>query len=454
MAGVRVLIIGGGLSGSLLANGLLNNGIDFALYERDSEDTKREGYQIRLGEWAMVGFKACLTQDRLTKIVNKLGQNMGVSQAAPSVHNSRFEEILDFSTVPSYAKTSAINRVVLRNLLLEPVKEKNAVLFDKYLESYEIVTENGRERVKANFADGTSDVGDILVGADGNRSRINAQLGLNNIVLLDKFWGFLSKGKLPYDLMKTLPQKLRRGPIVTFAKGGTLFYAFYLPPKFDANGIQTDASQPITYNEDAASFYWGLNIPTDAIPDPSNVPDKLQLCLDYIKDWAPEYHALLGATRQDKDAADIMVTQLRAAHRPAARWREKSAKSGDIKQGHPRVWLIGDAIHAMQPNRGAGGNTALADTADLLPQLLHLNALAKSRPDNSVTTAEAKTAVDAYESAMLPRAFRWVAKSGGVNIPTFHLDGWFGSLVKIGGKLVIPFLRLYASLFNSKPKQD
>ena len=42
------------------------------------------------------------------------------------------------------------------------------------------MTENGHERVKIIFSDGSSDICDILIGADGVRSRINKQLGLNN----------------------------------------------------------------------------------------------------------------------------------------------------------------------------------------------------------------------------------------------------------------------------------
>lgn len=46
----KVIVIGGGLAGSLLTNGLLNNGVEAKLYERDAANSKRDGYQIRLGE--------------------------------------------------------------------------------------------------------------------------------------------------------------------------------------------------------------------------------------------------------------------------------------------------------------------------------------------------------------------------------------------------------------------
>ena len=60
MAPFKVIIAGGGLAGSLLARGLERHGIDFVVYERDEENAKREGYQIRLGSAALTGFRACL----------------------------------------------------------------------------------------------------------------------------------------------------------------------------------------------------------------------------------------------------------------------------------------------------------------------------------------------------------------------------------------------------------
>lgn len=42
MAHFKVIVIGGGLSGALLTNGLLNNNVNTTLYERDAADSKRE----------------------------------------------------------------------------------------------------------------------------------------------------------------------------------------------------------------------------------------------------------------------------------------------------------------------------------------------------------------------------------------------------------------------------
>ncbi|KAK4127337.1 hypothetical protein N657DRAFT_641325 [Parathielavia appendiculata] len=77
---------------------------------------------------------------------------------------------------------------------------------------------------------------------------------------------------------------------------------------------------------------------------------------------------------------NIVAVLLRASKRPSKQWREnlRRNKAADITEGHPRVWLMGDAIHAMQPNRGMGGNQAMQDCADILPELLRLSQIAKS----------------------------------------------------------------------------
>jgi 2-polyprenyl-6-methoxyphenol hydroxylase-like FAD-dependent oxidoreductase len=79
--------------------------------------------------------------------------------------------------------------------------------------------------------------------------------------------------------------------------------------------------------------------------------------------------------------------------------------------GHPRVWVLGDAMHVMLPNRGMGGNQAMLDTTIIAPLLERLNQAAQK--NGSVSTAEVAAACGEYEREMIPRAFEWVELSGG-----------------------------------------
>jgi len=163
--------VGGGLSGALLANGLRNNGVDVIIYERDQLDSGREGYQIRLGPGAQAGFDTCLTDAHKERIMSKLGMSRGSQATAPSIFTTRFEELIDLTKLAGYTKSAAINRVFLRDILLEPIKRAEQIEYGKAFTNYEIVQINGAERVKVHFQDGSHDVCDVLVGADGARSK-------------------------------------------------------------------------------------------------------------------------------------------------------------------------------------------------------------------------------------------------------------------------------------------
>lgn len=252
-----------------------------------------------------------------------------------------------------------------------------------------------------------------------------------------------------------LPPKLREGPILVLSKDIILYYALYLPEDEAASGHHraTDTKKSLQFDEKAASFYWALNVPVDVLPykKVSEFQNHRQDCLKAIKDWAPEFHHMLGIGEEDPEKTDMLVTQLRASTQPKTNWRTQVQRAGN-HEGHPRVWVIGDAVHAMQPNRGQGGNQALADCADMLPQLLHLNSLASISPVHP-TLEEIKTACDKYEGAMISRAFPWVRKSGGVSFPRINLDGFLGIVVRLVAKLVLPLLKLYYSLFPQRSEE-
>lgn len=255
--------------------------------------------------------------------------------------------------------------------------------------------------------------------------------------------------------MMMLPPKLRQSPILVISKDIGLYYALYLPEadaarKSNRGSEEKDALQ---FNEAESSYYWGLNIPVDTLPykKASEIQNHKEICLRAIKDWAPEFHQMLSIGEDDSEEAGIFVTQLRASTRPEKDWRQRVQKTGTNYDGHHRVWMIGDAIHAMQPNRGQGGNQALADCADILPQLLKLNSLASTGLAHP-TTEDIRSACDAYESVMIPRAFEWVRKSGGLGYPCVDLDGVLGVLVRLAARLILPLLKLYYTIFT--PSND
>lgn len=169
----RVVIIGGGLAGNCLANGLLRSGIDFTVYERLPENSKREGYQIRLGADALKGMRACLSQEHLDLIVQKFGPASGSKSDAPVIKNDKFETMLDLTIFPTYNKSAPISRVILRNTLAAPIVASGKLKYGKEFDDYEIIEPGtSEEQVRVWFKDGSHDICDILIAADGSHSKV------------------------------------------------------------------------------------------------------------------------------------------------------------------------------------------------------------------------------------------------------------------------------------------
>ncbi|KAF6799440.1 putative FAD dependent oxidoreductase [Colletotrichum sojae] len=207
----------------LLANGLLSASIPVTVHERDPQHTKREGFQIRLGEAATEGFRACLRPDDVAAIRAAFSQAT-TGLTAPALCDTKFRTVLDLRRVPSYSGSWGVNRVVLREILLNPLREKGCVKFGRGVEGFEVLREDyGRERVKVHLSHGSEDWCDVLVGADGSGSRINKLLGANNLVTIDSHASVLSKGPLPPDWPDKLPKRLLDGPVMVFGggRGGT-----------------------------------------------------------------------------------------------------------------------------------------------------------------------------------------------------------------------------------------
>jgi hypothetical protein len=132
--------------------------MEVQVYERLPQDSKREGYQIRLGTHALRGLRACLSQDHLPQIVAKFRPANGQKSEAPIVVNREFETVLDLSRFPTYSKSAPISRVVLCNALAEPVTAAGRLKYGMKFERYEILgAGTAEEGVRVWFEDGSYD---------------------------------------------------------------------------------------------------------------------------------------------------------------------------------------------------------------------------------------------------------------------------------------------------------
>ncbi|KAF5859194.1 hypothetical protein ETB97_003207 [Aspergillus alliaceus] len=404
----KVIIIGAGLSGCLLANGLLNKGIDLVLYERLERHSKREGYQIRLGAPALKGMRECLTPEQVSAITAKFGRAGGSLNRAPVWYDHRFRELLDPSRFEAYHKSAPISRVVLRDALAEPLFDAGKLRYGFEFRYYEIIGQGTEhECVRVVFADGSFDEGDLVIGADGSHSRINVQLGLNNIRQIKTHMSMVAKGNISENKYHSMSKRLQEKAVLAFAENKTLFFCVYLPE--DRSG---------SYDDSMSSTMFGLHVPVEMCPPDlgqRTAAEKWDFISLVLRSWAKPYQEIIDLVK----GADIYVYQARASERPPTDWRRNMRAHSNDDRGHPRVWLLGDAMHAMLPTRGMGGNQAMRDTATALPLIERLAVM--SNPGVRPTTEDISRACEEYEAEMIPRSFSWVQKSGGKTV--VPLDG-------------------------------
>ena len=167
-----VLIIGAGVGGLALAQGLALNDIPFRIFERDPQlHGRRQGYRFRVSEEGIEALKQNLSPEKLAKVERCCCADVPGSHGnSPQVH---LDAITAESSVPSLFKPGqptpttatgkpwSVDRGALRSCLsleLEPQLE-----YGKQLKSYE----EGEDGVSVTFQDGTTARGRLLVGADG-----------------------------------------------------------------------------------------------------------------------------------------------------------------------------------------------------------------------------------------------------------------------------------------------
>jgi 2-polyprenyl-6-methoxyphenol hydroxylase-like FAD-dependent oxidoreductase len=164
---MHVLIIGGGIGGLCLAQGLRRRGVSMAVYERDrTPDARLQGYRLSIEPPGSAALHDCLPPELWQILVatsGDQGERMGV-------FDEQLLQLMEEDAKPDRADPAsgshAVSRVTFRHVLLAGLDD--AVHFGKEFTRYERA---GDGTVTAHFADGTSARGDMLVGADDARSR-------------------------------------------------------------------------------------------------------------------------------------------------------------------------------------------------------------------------------------------------------------------------------------------
>ena len=390
---LHVVIIGGGIGGLALAQGLRKSGVSVAVYERDGTRTDRvQGYRVHINPTGSAALHECLPPHLFDAFARTCGKpTKGIRFVT---EHGKVLLTVDEMNVPerfdAIVQHRSVSRITLRQVLLSGLE--GVVHFGKAFVRYE---DSPNGRVVANFEDGTTAEGDVLVAADGGASRVRQQF-LPQAERIDTgILGIAGKVFLDEQVRRRLaPEFLNGLTLVSGMDGYCLFTALQEIAGVAVDGFGgNDASAHAGAHFDNSRSYlmWAFGARREKF-DLSEKPEQAAgepLRLAVLKamaahGWDERFLTLVRLANADTINAIAIRTSV-----PVAPWQTQ------------RITLLGDAIHSMTPYRGIGANVALKDAMRLCAALT-----ATCRGQRPVLEA-----IHDYEAGMIDYGFRAVRTS-------------------------------------------
>ncbi|AQZ68250.1 Salicylate hydroxylase [[Actinomadura] parvosata subsp. kistnae] len=346
---MKVIVIGAGLGGLTLAQGLRWSGIDVVVYERDDAEGRAQGVSLHVDDRGAEALRACLPPAHAAMAEATMGgpreRTLTLSDVDGTLTVVGTQPATGVGNLPRPGRQA--HRPLLRAVLLAGLAD--VVRFGTEFTRFE---QRADGTVQVWFAGGGTDTADVLVGADGIGSAVRRQ-HLPHARVVDSGRRMLMGATALRTIADTgLPELIGHSP-ARVQVGGTMM----------ALGVLRFTEPPV-----AARQRWLPALPLDAVATAE----------DYTM-WA------LPITRE----------QLGQAASPAARWRLAKELGGHLPAALRRVvteawpdltvalrigtippvpaWpagpvtVIGDAIH-LAP--GFGGNLAMQDARRLCAALV------------------------------------------------------------------------------------
>ena len=387
---LNVIIIGAGTGGLCLAHGLKRVGINVAVYERDRTRVDGlQGYRLGINDQGVAALKACLPPELF-------GTFVATCARTPGHFNILTERMTELLSVPidddALSGGKSVSRMTLRQVLLTGLEEH--VHFDKTFTAYE---QHADGSVTAHFADGTHATADLLVGADGARSKVRRQLLPDAQLEQTGIVSIAAKVPMSEVSRALLPSKVLDGiTLINAPKGfGAILHVMEFP--WGTEGLKdgigsSDAAlleqwPGLLFDNSRDYLMWGIwgarrNLPAD--PKSLGQAALLALATEITDGWHPNLRALIRAS----DPGTAFSVDVRTSL-PVDPWPTTN------------VTVLGDAVHLMTPGRGVGANTALRDAALLAARL----------GDAQRGRLSGHDAVAGYEEQMRHYGFHAVAES-------------------------------------------
>jgi 2-polyprenyl-6-methoxyphenol hydroxylase-like FAD-dependent oxidoreductase len=219
----------------------------------------------------------------------------------------------------------------------------------------------------AHFEDGTTEEGDVIIGADGGVSQVRRYLLGPELASQEVLPFVFMNIPTTYKAEQALYLESVMNPNVDVAshpKG--MYIGLFLLDK-------PDLDKPETW-----IFYLLVTWPIETQEDRDNPENRLERLRARMDGWADPYKSAVAWLRDD---IPIRADQLRIWH----------PKPWDNRGG--RVTLAGDAAHSMTFHRGQGGNLAIKDADEFVTRMLKV--------ENGQMSL--KDAMDEYDAGVVER---------------------------------------------------
>ncbi|PFH60832.1 hypothetical protein XA68_10239 [Ophiocordyceps unilateralis] len=348
----HILIIGAGVGGLTLAQGLKRSGISFQVYERDAMlDSRLQGYRLKIPGETVVKLSRGLTAAAWTTLTETSGLvhsgETNVNAVDASILACRKKRLAPDELMPL-----AVDRGLLRRALSDGIEDH--VTFGKRLVSWERLDNN--KKVSAVFADGSRASGSLLVGADGARSVLRPWLLPGYEPRDSGICCIYGKTTLDAQLQAQFPEKHRRW--ITVVRDQT--------PVIEA--IVARRTSPVTMVCEPCRFshresypflppdyvHFAILFPTALLGhhlseeqvDHLLRSDAPAVALDIASEWHPSIRSLIEL--QDRHLTHGI--RVLSAPAPIPVWESAGV-----------VTMMGDAVHLMSPAGGVGAVATLED---------------------------------------------------------------------------------------------
>ncbi|KAF2101265.1 FAD/NAD(P)-binding domain-containing protein [Rhizodiscina lignyota] len=331
---LHVIVIGAGLAGLTIAQGLKKNGVSHVIVDRETAPRGRN-WGITLS-WADPLFEKLLPPELYTTLQACQPDKDLTAEAA----GQKGILIRDGST--GKAMTEAHMPLIRRMQIQKTKKHLAQGLNIKYGKKLTDITTDD-SGVTAHFEDGTSETGNVVIGADGGASRVRRWL-LGEVA---------DQEVMPYAFMN-FPFTLPAEKAVWLDKE--------MNPNVDASAHPKNMyiglfllDKPIQEKPETWIFYLLTTWPLTTREDFENTENRLERLRARMDGWADPYKSVVEWLPDD---IPIGKDQLRIWH----------TKPWDNHGG--KVTLAGDAAHSMTFHRGQGGNLAIKDADEFVTQMI------------------------------------------------------------------------------------